>query len=236
VIAALERCGWAAAGIATASALLSERRHARRLECVARASHELRGPITAARLGLEAGMRDGAISRPRLRALGLKLERATLALADLSCAAGGRVTGLRREEVELRAVVGDCVEALGAAAAERAAELRLDWPGPRVVVLGDRLRLAQAVDNLLANAIEHGGGLIEVGGRVGDGAVRLEVTDGGPGLPAPVAELASRVRQGRGWRGRGLAIASSIARDHGGRVAAAPSDRGARVVLELPAA
>jgi signal transduction histidine kinase len=232
VISALERGGWVAAGIATASALLSERRHARRLECVARASHELRGPITAARLGLEAG----DIPPPRLRALELELDRATLALADLSCAAGGRVTAPRLEEVDVNAVVGDCVEALRPAAVERAAELRLDWPGPAAVVLGDRLRIAQAVDNLLANAIEHGGGLIEVAGRVVDGAVRLEVTDGGPGLSAPVAELASRVRRGRGWRGRGLAIASSIARDHGGRVAAAPSDRGARVVLELPAA
>jgi signal transduction histidine kinase len=236
VIAALERCRWAAAGIATASVLVSGRRHARRLECVARASHELRGPITAARLGLEAGVRDGGISCARLRALHLELERATLALADLSGAAGERVTASRLDEVDLNAVVGDCVEALRPAAAERGAELRLDWPCPAVVVLGDRLRLAQAVDNLLANAIEHGGGLIEVAGRVGREAVRLEVTDGGPGLPAPVAELTSRARQGRGWRGRGLAIASSIARDHGGRVAAAPSDRGGRVVLELPAA
>jgi signal transduction histidine kinase len=234
VTASLELGGWAAAGIATASALLSERRHARRLECVARASHELRGPITATRLGLEAGVRDRGISRPRLRALGLELERATLALADLSAAAGGGVTGFRLEEIELDALVGDCVEALRAAAAERGAELRFEWSGPGALVLGDRLRLAQTVDNLLANAIEHGGGLVEVGGCVDGRTARLELTDDGPGLPAPVAELALRARRGRGWRGRGLAIASSIARDHGGRVAAAPSDRGARVVLELP--
>ena len=98
------------------------------------------------------------------------------------------------------------------------------------------MRLAQATRNLIGNAIEHGGGDISVRGR-GDGAtLRIEVTDSGRGLPAPVAELVRRPRAGRGTRGRGLAIAAAIAERHGGRIAAAPSDRGARLVLELPAA
>jgi C4-dicarboxylate-specific signal transduction histidine kinase len=66
--------------------------------------------------------------------------------------------------------------------------------------------------------------------------VRIEVIDSGPGLPAAVSQLVSRApRAGRGLRGRGLAIATAIASDHGGRLAAAPSQRGARLVLELPA-
>ena len=99
---------------------------------------------------------------------------------------------------------------------------------------GDRARLAQATGNLIANAIEHGGGAIELRGRAAGGSVRIDVIDDGAGLPAPVADLARRARGGRGARGRGLAIASSIARDHGGRLAGAPSQRGARLVLELP--
>jgi signal transduction histidine kinase len=51
-----------------------------------------------------------------------------------------------------------------------------------------------------------------------------------------VSELARRARGGKGKRGRGLAIAAAIARHHGGRLAAAPSECGARLVLELPAA
>ena len=103
---------------------------------------------------------------------------------------------------------------------------------------GDRLRLAQVTGNLIANAIEHGGGVVEVHGHGDRTRARVEVSDSGPGLPAPVAELVragSRGRGGRGRRGRGLAIAAAIAADQGGRLAVAPSMRGARVVLELPA-
>jgi signal transduction histidine kinase len=58
--------------------------------------------------------------------------------------------------------------------------------------------------------------------------VRLEVVDDGPGLPAPVHELARR--RPRGEHGHGLAIAAGIAERHGGRLAGVPSG----VALELP--
>jgi signal transduction histidine kinase len=102
-------------------------------------------------------------------------------------------------------------------------------------VRGDRVRLSQAVGNLLANALEHGAGTVEVRSRAVGDRVRIEVSDEGAGLPAPVAELAARPRAGRGRRGRGLAIASEIVARHGGRLLAAPSPRGARVAIELPA-
>jgi signal transduction histidine kinase len=70
--------------------------------------------------------------------------------------------------------------------------------------------------------------------RIDAARVLIEVVDGGVGLPAPVAELTRRARGGRGTRGRGLAIAAAIAADHGGRLASAPSERGARLVFELP--
>jgi signal transduction histidine kinase len=104
-----------------------------------------------------------------------------------------------------------------------------------VLVRGDRVRLAQAVGNLLANALEHGAGTVEVGARSASGRVRIEVSDEGDGLPAPVAELTSRARGGIGRRGRGLAIASDIVARHGGRLVSAPSAGGARLAIELPA-
>ncbi|MEA2189101.1 MAG: hypothetical protein QOK16_4112, partial [Solirubrobacteraceae bacterium] len=103
------------------------------------------------------------------------------------------------------------------------------------LVQGDRLRLGQAVSNLIANALEHGSGRVELTARaVGDRHVRIEVIDEGPGLPRPVSELTRRARGGRGQRGRGLAIAADIAERHGGRIVAAPTPHGARIGLELP--
>ena len=65
--------------------------------------------------------------------------------------------------------------------------------------------------------------------------MRIEVSDEGPGLPAGIVALAER-REGATRHGHGLAVAASVARRHGGRLAPAPSARGARIGLELPRA
>jgi signal transduction histidine kinase len=207
-----------------------------RMETVARACHELRGPLTAARLGLQLGASAGELSPARLRAIDLELGRAALALEDLDGARmRGRVAWRRLEPVDLAALVSDSVEAWRPAAAARGVELRCSWSGCPARAWGDRLRLAQATGNVIANAIEHGGGVVDVRGCGEVGRARIEVIDAGPGLPAPVAELARRAQRGHGRRGRGLAIAGAIVAGHGGRLASAPARRGARLVIELPA-
>jgi signal transduction histidine kinase len=226
---------WVAASVAGAVAAIGRRLFEPRLEAVTRACHELRGPLTAARLGLALGVRVGELSTAQLRALDLELGRASLALDDLAAVHSPRSDRHRaQQEVDLPELLGDSVEAWRAAAVAAGARIELHWSGAPARVRGDRLRLAQATGNLIANAVEHGGGAIVVRGRAERVSVRIEVVDGGPGLPAPVAQLTRRARNGHSGRGRGLAIASAIARDHGGRVAAAPSQRGARLVLELP--
>lgn len=243
---ALSVGGWLAASGAGLAAGAGWHALAGRMESVARACHELRGPLTAARLGLQLGASTGELSPARLRAIDLELGRAALALEDLDSARTRRIgAGRQPEPVDLEQLLRDSVEAWRAAAAARGVSVSATWSGCPARVWGDRLRLAQATGNLIANAIEHGGGAVVVRGRVvgrgwaegatGSGRVRIEVVDGGPGLPATVTELVRRPRGGRGSRGRGLAIAAAIARDHGGRLAAAPSERGARLVLELPA-
>jgi signal transduction histidine kinase len=230
-----ELAGWIAAGVALALALLARRALVQRTAAVARACHELRGPLTAARLGLSPPS-GGELSRGRLRAIDAELGRAALALEDLAEVrrGGPRLRHLAR--VNVRSLVGDSVEAWRASAESAGAVLGGPPAGPAAAVWGDRRRLAQAVGNLLANAIEHGGRVVEV--RVGQrgGLVRVEVSDDGRGLPAPVADLSRRGRRARGAHGHGLAITSSIAEAHGGRLAAAPAQVGARLVLELPAA
>jgi signal transduction histidine kinase len=203
---------------------------------IAHACHELRGPITAARLGLQLGARTGELSPEQLRAIDQELGRAGLALEDLTVARG-RPRGLRGvETVDVGDLLRDSVEALRPAAQASQASVRLLARGQRAQVWGDRLRLAQVTGNLIANAIEHGGGAIDVAQVTELERVRIEVTDDGPGLRAPVAELARRARRHDRRRGHGLAIASAIVAEHHGRLSAAPSERGARLVLELPLA
>jgi signal transduction histidine kinase len=221
--------GWLAALAGLAVAIAWRASLGRLAEAVARASHELRGGIGAARLGLALAERTGELPPSRLRALELELERAALALEDLD----GRRPERAVECFEVGELLADSVEAWQAAAALRGGELRLSWMGGEAIVIGDRVRLAQATGNLIANAIEHGGGAIEVRGRVEGMVVRIEVSDHGPGLPAPVAELVHR-RRTRDGRGRGLGIAAAVVNCHGGRLSAAPSTCGARLVLELP--
>jgi signal transduction histidine kinase len=227
--------GWLAACCAAALAGLAWRTLGARMEAVTRACHELRGPLTAARLGLQLGARSGELSADRLRALDLELGRAGLALEDLDAVGVRHGLTPRVAPVDMTELLSSSVEAWRPAAAAQARELRATWLGPTVGVLGDRLRLAQATGNLIANAIEHGSGTIEVRGSAGGVAVTVEVSDDGPGLPAPLPELMRRARRGRGQRGRGLAIASAVAEAHGGRLRAAPAGEcRARLVLELP--
>ena len=239
---------WTGAVLGTAAALIVGHSRRVRMEAVARACHELRGPLSAVRLGLELGSAGGELTPARLRAIDLELGRASLALDDLAATrvsatrlAATRLAAARRrprvlgscEPVDLAQLLADSVEAWRPRAIRAGAELSVAWSGDARRVWGDRIRLAQATGNLIANAIEHGGATIQARGTATDRGARIEVLDDGPGLPAPVAELAGRARGGRGRRGRGLAIARSVARAHGGDLASAPSERGARLVLEL---
>jgi signal transduction histidine kinase len=240
--AALGLAGWLVAVTGLGVALALRLQLLRHLEAVARASHELRGPLTAVRLGLELSARARPPSPHRLRAIELELGRAALALDDLTglrsrgVDPASRAPAIGGLAVDLAALVRDSVEAWRPLAEARGVALRVNGVEGEARVSGHRLRLAQAVGNLIDNAVEHGGGEVEVSLRRESEALRLEIRDGGPGLPAPVHELVRRGYRRRRPRGHGLAIVSRIAAAHGGRLAAAPSHRGARLVLELPAA
>ncbi len=230
--APLALTGWALATCAALLLLFARRRDASRRERIVRACHELRGPLHAAGLALH-----GAGTSRRIAAAREELRRAALALADLDAAPVGERPLDRVVAVDVGALVARHVAAWRALAQGRGGRLEVLLPGRPAVVHGDPLRLAQATANLIANAVEHGGGAVAL--RVRDAAgdrVIVEVVDAGPGLPAPVAALAARARGGRGRRGRGLAIAADVAAGHGGRLSSAPAPQGARLLLELPRA
>jgi signal transduction histidine kinase len=226
---------WVLAAIGFAAVVLCCLELRRRRELVARACHELRGPLTAVRLGLATMERRGEAPPERLASLELELRRAGLALDDFAAARGGRRTVDRDEPVDIAELLEEQLASWDVVAAAFQSTLRLGGAVPGTFVRGDRLRLAQAISNLVANAIEHAPGRVELTARiVGSRHVCIEVVDEGPGLPHPVAELTRRARAGRGRRGRGLAIAAEIAGRHGGRLVAATAPHGARIGLELP--
>lgn len=228
--------GWLAAAAGLAAAGVLRRESGRRAELVARACHEVRGPLQAARLGLHLVGQPGFPAGARAAAIDGELRRAGLALEDLHAARTGRRVRDELESVDVSTLVRDAAAAWAPAALAAGVDLRLDPTGAAAVVRGDRFRLAQACGNLVANALEHGGSTVELRAHADRAHVRIEVSDDGPGLPAPVPDLAARARKGHGRRGRGLAIAAEIAERHGGQLCSAPAARGARLALELPRA
>jgi len=241
--------GWVTAGVCGGLAALLQARLVRHTSLVADAGHELRGPLCAARLGLQAFEDED-----RAAAVDLELRRAALALDDLAAACWGRRAADLAQLVDVGALLDDAAEAWGPLARAFGAELAVEPLRGRALVRADPVRLAQACGNLVANAVEHGASPVRVRGRVLAGRVRVEVEDAGPGLPGPVWERVDGSERGMAWRhpprergltwrrapvaprGRGLAIAAGIAERHGGRLAAVPSAAGACLVLELPCA
>jgi signal transduction histidine kinase len=165
-----------------------------RLELVARAEHELRGPLTAFTLALDAAR--GTPSGRRLAlVLDAELARARAGLADLAAARAGRRAPAAPESLPVDGLMRSSAAAWGA---------RVRGGAGGAVVRADEGRVASALGNLISNAAEHGDGPVSVEARRLRDRLRIEVTN-------PV-------------RGRGLAIARDAAADAGGRVVTAVLD------------
>ena len=242
--------GWLLAGSLAMAAFAARRR----LDGVARAEHELRGPLAALAMGVEQ-VRRGRAGRELAGVLDAQLDRTGAGLADLA-AALGRGAGTRPPaRVSIERLARHSAAGWDAIAGEDGRRLRLDWRAGPVTVAADRGRLAQAIGNLLSNAIEHGGGEVELRGRRVGGAVRIEVADsggpnrrtevhsGGANRPArPAARGGAAVRPvrwqpsrsaGRG-RGRGLGIAARAVEESGGSLELLTGSAGTTAAFELP--
>ncbi len=187
-------------------------------EFVADASHELRTPLTALRLRLESlppsRDRDAALHEAdRLR----DLVDSLLALARADAGAEGSA------RVDASALVRDRVDAWLPLAEEHRVALVAELDGPLPVRAAEG-RLAQVLDNLLANALEASpdGGTITVSALAASPWVELHLTDEGRGLTPEQRERAFdrfwRAGSGAGGSGLGLAIVKRLVAADDGEV------------------
>jgi two-component system OmpR family sensor kinase len=224
-----------------------EEAFARQRAFVSDASHELRTPLTAIRGQLEVLARKehpDAREVRRVEALvAAEVDRMTRLTEDLLLLAHTDESRfIRREPIELQPFLADLLES-ARPTTDRDLTLHADVAG---ILNADRDRLAQALRNLIRNAVEHtaAGGHIELGAReAGGGRVQLWVDDDGPGIAEAERDRIfdrfhradpSRARAA-GGTGLGLAIVRAIVDAQGGRAWAQQSPLGgARVSIELP--
>jgi signal transduction histidine kinase len=217
-------------------------RAGRRRSAINEALHELRRPLQT--LALASGPGVGGI------AAGDSVWLAAAALERLEREVNGERSVPARAAIAceplLRAAVGRWKSRASLAGASL--DLRCALGG--AVVAGDRTQLAQAVDNLIVNAIEHGGPSVAVEAHRRGDRVRIAVVDSGRGSrPAsrgdtPAETIASRGTPaetiarltGRHRRGHGLNVVRRVAAGHGGRFALRRSPLGSVAMLELPLA
>jgi heavy metal sensor kinase len=219
---------------------------ARERRFAADASHELRTPLALLQTELELALR-----RPRspeeheqaLRSAAEEVDRLARLAEDLLVLAradAGRLP-LRLAPIDPDDLLSSVARRFAGRAASGGRGIELAC-APDASLAGDRLRLEQALGNLVDNALRHGAGTVRLAAERSDGVVVLRVSDEGAGfapdfLPRAFDRFArADEARGGGGAGLGLAIAEAIVRAHGGHAAAAnvPGD-GAVVSLSLPA-
>jgi len=216
---------------------------------VSDASHELRTPLTSVRGYAELLRRNPQMEREDIVLAMQRVEGETQrmgVLVDdlLLLARLDQGRPLERSPVDLEALVTDACADARAADGGRAITSRVAAP---LVVVGDEMRLRQALGNLLRNALVHtpGGSPVEVELRPEDGRAVIEVVDHGPGIPPGqsdrIFERFHRADPGRsrdqGGSGLGLSIAAAVVAAHGGRVSVRPTQGGgATFAIDLPTA
>jgi two-component system OmpR family sensor kinase len=233
----------------TLNEMLERLEHAliRERDFSANASHELRTPLAMLMTEVEL-----ALERPRtldemrvaLISVGEEAERLVRLAEDLlalSRADRGQLP-IHPTRTDVADLLLDLRDRFAQRVHQHGRIIEVDAPEP-VMINADRLRLEQAVGNLVENSLRHGQGTIELSLQLTADTVELQVRDHGPGFTdAFIPDAFERFTRGdeartRVGSGLGLAIVRAIAEAHAGR--AQPRNRpdgGAEVSISLPLA
>ena len=196
--------------------------------------HEVRSPVAALSAIAEA-FTDESLESPE------RLELARLAIS--ACRGIERVVldaaaaSVRLEPLDVSALVLQVAAAASLVGTRVEPSVAADLPR----ITADPLRLRQALDNLVANALTHAGsdGVVSVSATSSGTYVLLSVSDSGSGVPLieqeRIFEAGVRLNPDRAGSGLGLAIARAIAEAHGGKLTLTSiPDEGATFTIALP--
>jgi len=221
----------------------------RKDEFLATLAHELRNPLAPIRTSA-ALLKSNADARlvERTRAIIERqvghLVRLVDDLLDVSRISRGKLV-LTREPVDLAAIVATALETSRPVLDAAELTLTTHLPSGPVVVLADRVRLAQAISNILNNAAKFtpAGGAVDVAFAVDDAHVSLRITDSGIGIPTSLLDQVFEMfvqgpagRRSASGLGIGLTIVKRLVELHDGvvRAESAGDGAGSTFVITLP--
>ncbi len=210
-------------------------------------AHDLRTPLAELRGRLETLLRTRPEAEATFAEVGeavadldrvIGIFNALLRLAEID--SGTRIAGFR--EVRLDEIAAEVAEMYGPVAEDKGVAFSL--AAEPLAVHGDPFLLAQALGNLVDNAVKYcpaGGNVRLAVGRATDGQIVASVADDGPGIPdAEKARAIERFYRGAASHGMpgvglGLSLVAAVAHLHGGELALADAEPGLIATLTLPA-
>ena len=217
-------------------------------ELVSNVSHEFKSPLNSIIGNIDLVLDDVAALPPhatqRLEVVQRNSERLLALVSDLSATASAALN-VHPKRTDLASLVETSLGSAQALAGQANIELAAEVPSP-LWAYADPLRIGQALDNLVSNAIKYspGGGRVTVRALPGNRWVQLSVTDTGMGMSeadsSRVFQRFFRTDAARGasiaGAGLGLSITRMIVEGHGGTITCeSVKGRGSTFTLTLPA-
>jgi PAS domain S-box-containing protein len=224
----------------------------RKDEFLAMLAHELRNPLAPIRNAIELldpvrspSPQDFETMRAVIGRQVRHLSRLVDDLLDVARITQGKIT-LRQENVSLAAAIEAAIETVAPALNKKAHTLKTEMPDDSLYVIGDGVRIAQVLGNILSNAVKYTpqGGEILIDVRESDEVVEIAVRDNGVGMSVetiPVifdlfVQSQNSLERSEGGLGIGLPLARTLVELHGGHIEAFSRGpgHGSEFIVSLP--